>query len=138
MSSYYMPWDYFGMFVYYFSVRFSGYSRFYFILFFLIYSCSITVVPIFPPYYSLPYSLPTFHIQTSPPPGEFFHGSLIHVPWPNPSPSIPRFPPLHPLWSLSVLYFHVSGSIPLTVMSIRFHLQVRSYGICLHHLAYFT
>ena len=57
----------------------------------------------------------------------------IHVPWLDPSPPLPIIHLSSPLWSLTVcslfpcLCFYFAC---LFVLLIRFHLEVRSYGIC--------
>ena len=69
----------------------------------------------------------------------FVHVSFIHVPE-NPSPFSLHYPLPPPLWSLSVCslfpcpWFYFAC---LFVLLIRFHLYVRSHGICLS-LAWFT
>ena len=94
--------------------------------------CSITVVPIFPPFLS-PAILTPSHTKSSPP-------SCCPCPWVLFTCSLTwtfLFSPLSPsslLWSLSVcslfprLWFYFAH---LFVLLIRFHLQVRSRGICL-------
>ena len=77
-----------------------------FALLFLSYCCSVTVVPTFSHYSSLPYSPPTSHIQSFPCPHSlvFIHTSLIHtcsLIWPFPFPLLVNPLPLA-LWSLSV------------------------------------
>ena len=85
---------------------------FYFIFKFLLlfnYIC-----PHFSPYSPLYWSHSTSHIQSSST-VIFVHGSFIHVPWLDPSPSFPHLS-LSPLPSghcQFVPYFHISGSILL-------------------------
>ena len=88
------------------------------------------ICPHFPPLLSSALPTPS-HTQSSP------HTVLvpryfINVPYLDPSPSFPSYPPT--LWSLSVcslfpcLWFCFAY---LFVLLIRFHLNMRSYGICL-------
>ena len=116
--------------------KFTVYSSMYFLLLFK-YSC----LNFFPTRH--PTHNPSLPPTLEPTPFGIVRVSFIHVPiWP-----FPYFPPLSlfplPLWLLSVcflfqclwLYFAC-----LFVLLIRFHLHVRSYGICilppdLFHLA---
>ena len=58
-------------------------------LFFNFYCCSITVVPIFPLCSILSRPPPS----VSPHPAVHVHGSFIHIPWLDPSPLFPHYPP---------------------------------------------
>ena len=101
-------------------------------LFKFFYCCSITVVPISPHYPTLPYPpppptfnpLPSLSLSMGP----LYMFLDLTLPLLSPVISLPP-----PLWSLSVcslfpcLWFYFS----LFVLLIRFHLQVKSYGICL-------
>ena len=101
-------------------------------LLFFFYCCSSTVVSIFTP----PRPLPSLSSTLQPTPFGFIHVSFIHVSW-GPTPIIFL---LLPLWLMSDchlfqclwLYFAC-----LFVLLIRFHLQVRSYGISLSLLGLF-
>ena len=104
------------------------------------YCCSSTVVSVSPrhspsPHPSLPptLDLPTLALSMGP----------LYIFLGDPSSSLPIIPLFPPLWLLSVcslfscLWFYFSL---LFILLIRFHLQVRSYGIYLffHCLAHFT
>ena len=59
--------------------------------------CSVTVVPVFPCFSLLPHPLSLSQSH----PIVHYHGSFLHVPWLDPSPSFPHFPsPLSPLVSV--------------------------------------
>ena len=101
----------------------------------------LQLFPFSPHYPPLPYPPPASNIQSSPtllslPMGPLY--MLLHLTLPLLS-LVTLLP--HPLWSLSVcskfpsLWFYFAR---LFVLLIRFHLQVRSYGICLLPPAYFT
>ena len=115
-------------------------NRFFFFYIFLLFNYSC-------PHFS-PITLPW---PTHPPPPTFspyphivfVHESFLHAPWLDPSPSFLHYTPLpSPLVTVSFslfpcLWFYFGH---LFVLSIRFHLKVRSYGICpsppgLFHLA---
>ena len=87
----------------------------------------VQLSPFPPPHHSLHPSHP--HVPPSILPSlGFVLVSFTHVP-DNPSPFQPQCPLPPPFWSLSVCsLFQVSGYI-LFVWLIRFHLQVRSYGV---------
>ena len=95
----------------------------------IFYCCSVTVVAVFLPLFS-PAS-PTPVPSVSPHPVDLYRGSFIHIPSLDPSPSFPHFPSLP---SPLVRLFFISMSLVLLcsfALSIRFHLQMRLYDICL-------
>ena len=97
----------------------------------LFYWCSNTVVSILPPPLSLTLPTPTSHPQSHLPLGSV-HGSLIHVHL-RPFPFFPTlFPsPLPSGYCQFIVECNVSAIFFLpVVLLIRFHLKVRSYGIC--------
>ena len=98
--------------VYYFLVTSLAHNffLFFFVLLLFNYSC-----PHFSP---ITLSCPT-HLPHPilPAPLVCIHGSFIHVPWLDPSPSFPLFPYLLPCgYCQFVLYFHVSGYILLSCL----------------------
>ena len=88
----------------------------------------------FSPPHCSPLPCPRPAPTVSPHPVVHVHGSFIHVPWLDPTPSFPTYTPLPPLslpWVYSLfpcLWFYFPH---LFVLFIRFLLYVRSYGICL-------
>ena len=77
---------------------------------------------------------PSSTLSLSPNPVVFVHGSCIHVPRLDLSSSPPFILFPHFLWSLSVcsLFPHLWQHFAyLFALFIRFHLSVRSFGICL-------
>ena len=121
---------------YFFAINICVFLCFYFlfmVFLHLFYCCSSTVVNIFPQPLPLPSSppTPTSHLQSYPLwlcPWVLYACSLTMLPLLS-----PVYPPAPSLWLLLVcslfqylwLYFAC-----LFVLLIRFHLQVRSYGIC--------
>ena len=111
-----------------------------FFILFIFYYCTITPFSTFPPLLFTTLPTPTSNIQSLPQ-VVFVHGSFIHVPWWL----FPFLAPLSPSLLSSgycyfVLYFPVLFLFCSFVLLIRFHLQVRSNGICflppvLFHLA---
>ena len=100
---------------------------------FIFYCCSVRVVPIFLPI-ALPHPIEPPLPRTNPTPLSLFMGlqyMVLDLTLPLLSPIISVFPLL---WSLSVcsvfpcLWFIFAH---LFLLLIRFHVQVRSYGICL-------
>ena len=84
---------------------------------FIFYCYSIKVVSIFPPLLSPALPTPNLPVSILPAslPIVFVHGSFIQVPWIDPSPSFPCYPPALPSgYCEFVLYFSVSGSLLLT------------------------
>ena len=117
----------FFLMIYYFNLDFYFFN---FLSFVLFYWCSRTVVSTFPPPLSPTPPNPSSHPQSYPLslcPWVLYTCSLMTLPLI--SSIIPLF---LPSGTLFVLYFNVWLYFAcLLVLFIRFHLQVRSYGICL-------
>ena len=81
-----------------------------------LFCCSITILLIFPPLlFSAQPTLPT----VSPHPIVHVHGSLIHVPWLVPSPSLhPYPPPLSPLCKFKIVIALLTSQSFLTEKSL--------------------
>ena len=112
----------------------------YFSLFEILYCCSITVIPIFLHYSSLPYPPPLLHLIFPPLPIVLVHESFTHVSW-----LFLLIPPLPPSPLSSghcqfVLYFHISGSILLACLFcwLGFTYRWDHMVFAFHCLAYFT
>ena len=83
------------------------------------YSCSH-----FPPFLYPALPTPLSHIQSSSP-VVFLHGSFIHVPWLDPSPSFPRYPSPRPSPLVTVSLFFICMSLVLFLLLVllaRFYL----------------
>ena len=95
------------------------------------YCCSITVVPIVLHYSPLPFPTPSPTFNPPPTPLSLFLGPLYSfLDWTLPL--LSHYPPPHPP-PVPVSLFFISMSLVhfahLFVLLIRFHIQVRSYGL---------